>query len=208
MTADPTTVAIGYVHPANVAAMFMRSVILTRDHIGPVQIFSVMSGPNISKARNMVVRTFLDKSEADYLFMCDTDMLFQHDAIERLMDSGEQFISGFCMTGEQRPVPAMYRGAQHEGTFCPITEFPTDEIIDVDAVGSACSLIHRSVYETIEREQPNPAAQWYQELQMGKWLVGEDFTFCMRARKSGFKIKVDTSVKVAHIKAMLIGDVA
>lgn len=208
MTADPTTVAIGYVHPANVAAMFMRSVILTRDHIGPVQIFSVMSGPNISKARNMVVRTFLDKSKADYLFMCDTDMLFQHDAIERLMDSGEQFISGFCMTGEQRPVPAMYRGALQEGTFCPITEYPIDEIIDVDAVGSACSLIHRSVYETIERELPNEAAQWYQEQQMGKWLVGEDFTFCMRARKCGFKIKVDTSVKVAHIKAMLIGDVA
>lgn len=208
MKAEPLTVAIGYVHPANVAAMFMRSVILTRDHIGPVQIFSVQSGPNISKARNMVVRTFLDKSEADYLFMCDTDMLFQHDAIERLMDSDEMFISGFCMTGEQRPVPAMYREAQHSGTFCPITEYPIDEIIDVDAVGSACSLIHRDVYKAVERELPNEAAQWYQEEQMGKWLVGEDFTFCMRARKCGYKVKVDTSVKVAHIKPMLIGDVA
>jgi GT2 family glycosyltransferase len=201
-------VAIGYVHPSQVAALFMRSILLTRDNIGPVQIFSVMSGPNISKARNMVVRTFLDRSPADYLFMCDTDMMFNDDAIERLMDSGESFISGFCMTGEERPVPAMYRGALQEGTFCPITEWPTDEIIDVDAVGSACSLIHRSVYETVERELPNKAAQWYQEQQYGDYLVGEDFTFCMRARKCGFKIKVDTSVKVAHIKPHTIGKAA
>jgi GT2 family glycosyltransferase len=199
-------VAIGYVHPLQVTALFMRSVIATRDRMGNLPIYSAMSGPNISRARNMIVQNYLDLCDAEYLFMVDTDMVFGANAVERLLEHQLPIVSGLCLTGEEQPRPSMYKQIADVGKiFQAVTAWDTDELISVDAVGSACTLIHREVFERIRTQIPNKAAHWYQEVQRGSELVGEDFTFCMRAREVGFKIFCDTAVQVGHIKGSMHG---
>lgn len=199
---------IAYVHPLMVNAHFMGSVInAVRKYDYP--IIPVMSGPNVSKARNLICETFLKRDE-EWLFMVDTDMVFSVDTIENLIACKNELVSGLCMTGGEKPSPSMYRriyeGAD-KGQYVSINEWPTDELIDADVVGSACTLIHRNVLEDIRRNWPNPAAHWYQELQVGDVLVGEDFTFCERASRAGYQVKVATDIQVGHIKGTMIGEV-
>lgn len=210
MISNKTMAVIGYVHPLNVAALFMRSVVDTvREHGYPLA--TVMSGPNVARARNLVVTNFLDRHcGIDWLFMVDTDMVFTTETILNLLSCNEPLISGLCLTGGEKPSPSMYRklteGPQ-KNMYMAMTEWATDEIVDCDAFGAACSLIHRSVFEDIRNKFPNPAAQWYQEVQRDDVLVGEDFTFCERAIDAGYQPKVNTAAQVGHVKGSLIGNV-
>jgi len=36
------------------------------------------------------------------------------------------------------------------------------------------------------------------EYQAGHWYLGEDFSFCERARQAGYKIYADTSIRLWH----------
>lgn len=203
---------IGYVHPLMVNAHFMGSVLsAVRKYNYPV--IPVMSGPNVSKARNLICKIFLDDEkykDIEWLFMVDTDMVFSEDVIENLIACKEPLVSGLCLTGGEHPTPAMYSrilAGPDKGQYISVSEWPTGELINADVVGSACTLIHKTVLADIKFKEPNPAAQWYQELQVGDVLVGEDFTFCERASRAGYQVKVATDVQVGHIKGTMIGEV-
>lgn len=200
-------VAIGFVHPLMVNYHFMHSVINASRHEGNCEIISVMSGPNVSTARNLVVEKFLDDTDADWLFMCDTDMMFTGGAISRLIQFGEPVISGVYLTSGEKPKPCMYNRIAETGEqYVPVQEWKSGDLLEVDAVGAGCLLVHRDVYRDIREKIPNEAAPWFQEVQQGNKLVGEDFIFCQRAQACGFKVKVDTASHFGHIKGVLIGD--
>jgi hypothetical protein len=202
-----TDLAIGFVHPLMVNAHFMRSVIEASRYEQNCDVLSVMSGPNVSTGRNLLVRHFLDKSDADWLFMVDTDMVFKPDAISRLIESGEPIVSGVYLTGGDHPTPCMYRRCADAGPgqFMSIAKWEPGELISADVVGTGCVLVHRDVFVDIEKKIPNRAAQWFQEVQMGDSLVGEDFVFFMRAEECGWKLLVDTRVYFGHVKGSIIG---
>ena len=68
---------------------------------------------------------------------------------------------------------------------------------------------HKSVYESIVRKyKMNPVRIWGGQYMVYPWFlpmiidnqyIGEDFSFCERARKSGHKIYCDTTIRLAHI---------
>jgi len=74
----------------------------------------------------------------------------------------------------------------------------------VDAVGAGCLLVNREVFTKIRDMPVERAAPWFQETVYHDRLMGEDFTFCMRAAAAGYKIAVNTSVRFGHIKAKVV----
>ena len=68
-------------------------------------------------------------------------------------------------------------------------------------------LIHRSVFETIERELGRPWFLWTHgreemfNLDVG---VSEDFFFCEKVREVGYRILVATSVRCGHIGELVV----
>jgi len=205
-TAMESNVAIGYVHNALVHAAFTNSLVGLVRHENAITI-PRWSTANISGARNEVVRAFLE-TDLEWLFMVDTDTVFTPDTIARLMKNEKEIVGGLIHIDGNTKYPSMFfrQPDREDGT-------PEYEILDnyiygscvrVDATGAACLLVHRTVFENIQRWLPNPAAQWFQELQVGNTLCSEDVVFCMRAESLDYEIFVDTSVNVGHIKVRVI----
>jgi GT2 family glycosyltransferase len=212
------TAVIAYVHGGTVRAEFMASLLglMMNTRVRVEAVDELGSGPNISRARNTLAWKFLDMSSAEWLLMADTDMVFAHDALDRLVaaaDPDERPVVGaLCFsrhpdTGDA--VSTMYEAARRDGqlVFIPYREWPQDAVVRVDATGAAFLLVHRAALESVAVKTAEPAAPWFRESVIGSQLIGEDLTFCLRAADAGIPVHVHTGVQAAHIKTSVLGKV-
>jgi hypothetical protein len=84
-------------------------------------------------------------------------------------------------------------------------EYPDNTAVRVAGTGSACILIHRSVFERIE-EKFGPI--WYDRVPNPSTaqVVSEDLAFCMRAGALDIPVHVHTGVKTSHQKALWLSE--
>lgn len=136
---------------------------------------------------------------------------------------------------EQEIVPTLY-GISANADLHRWTGYPVDQVVQVAGTGAACLLIHRTVLEGIfnlswtgeyeskyvaQYGEPSgntvgarmfpPPWPWFAETITGTdWgdSRSEDLTFCLRAAQAGFPTHVDTSVKIGHVKPVVIDDAA
>lgn len=220
MASDTDKVVIGYCNPGMVHAAFHESLLnllvydaaVSRRIIGGGGRIAVQASANIAGARNGIVKQFLDESDADWLWMLDTDMTFADDTLERLLEYADPqqapIIGGLCFGIDDGWLfPTLYdladMGTGEGLQVVRYNEWAPNAMMQVAATGAACTLIHRSVLEKI-REQSgkefSAAFPWYQEREHGTMPVGEDVTFCLRAGLCGFPIYVNTAVTLGHVK--------
>jgi GT2 family glycosyltransferase len=208
---------IGYVHPGTVRAEFCASLLAVCLE-GETRIRTVValeSGPNISTARNLICRDFLEDGLAPWLFMCDTDMWFGPDTVDRLIAAADPLerpvVGGLCwsLDGGER-FPTMYEltegGPGKALAFRRYTDWPEDACMRVTATGAACLLIHRTALERVAKKADDPAAPWFRESAVGAplSLMGEDMTFCLRCAAAGVPVHVHTGVKIGHMKTTML----
>lgn len=167
-----------------------------------LNLINEASGPNVSNARNRVVSRFLE-SDDDWLLMLDTDMIFPEDSAERLLSHEQPIVSGLYYQPGNPPFPCMYQNIG-VGYYASINEWPDGALVKADSVGAGFLMVHRDVFTHISYVIPNRSAQWFQEIQMGMKLVGEDFAFCARAAECSYQVTVDTSLRAGHIKSQVI----
>ena len=168
----------------------------------------------LSEARNLAVEGFL-AGPADWLFIVDTDMGFAPDTVERLLEVADPverpIVGGLCFAQKETADDGLsgYRTSPRvtildwvktpDGErFAGRTHFPVNTVVRCAGTGSACILIHRSVFEKIAAEVgPN----WYSRVpgSDGK-PIGEDVSFCLRAGALGMPVHVHTGVKTSHLK--------
>jgi GT2 family glycosyltransferase len=211
-------VVIGYVHGGTVRAEFAASLLAVAME-GATRVASVIavgSGPNISTARNMVARQFLEDGQAPWLFMCDTDMWFPADTIDRLTAAADPterpVVGGLCYSqntdnGGGEPYSTMYELAESpDGEICFVRykKWPDDTVVQVAATGAACLLIHRDALLAVEKRAGDRAAPWFRESVAGSALIGEDLTFCLRLGAAGIPVHVHTGVKAGHMKTTML----
>lgn len=167
----------------------------------------IRSGPRIARSRNKNVEAFLT-SEAEWFWSIDSDMVWHPEALEQLLDvahyKDRPIVAGWCYAEYQdgRIRPTLYRVTEDRGIVSVEmpTDFGYDKLVAVDATGAAFMLIHRSVFEAIEKAHEGGPHVWYQETSYLEQDVGEDITFCLRARAAGFPILVDPRIQVGHVK--------
>lgn len=175
----------------------------------------IRSGPRIARSRNVNIEAF-KRSDAEWMWSLDTDMVWKPDALERLLEvahwKDRPIVGGWCYAeyNDGRIRPTIYRVAE-SGQVVSIempADFKYDKVVACDATGAAFILIHRSVIEKMEDTYPPPHI-WYQETVLpviddAPQDVGEDITFCLRARALGFPILVDARIRIGHVKAGVI----
>ena len=98
--------------------------------------------------RNKIVNDGFLNGKADWVFWIDDDTVPPVDAIVKLAKAGFDFIAGLYFLPGKPYNPIAYKKAVH-GLYEPVYNYPKGGIFQVDSVGMGCTLIHRSVYETI-----------------------------------------------------------
>lgn len=212
---------IGYVHPDFVRAEFLASMLglCRRGRTTVDAIKHVHSGPNIARARNALVRAFLEESRAAWLLTIDTDMVFAPDTLDRLVAAADPetrpVMGALCHMQEELggdPLPTLYElvGEGGAAAFARYQVWPEDQPMRVAATGTGCLLVHRRVFETVAAGHDGKCDEvwpWFRESTLGVRPLGEDFTFMLRCGVAGIPIHVHTGVQVGHMKSTMLGKV-
>jgi hypothetical protein len=165
-----------------------------------------------TRSRNVVVKTFLETTDADWLLMIDSDERLSlqtwHKLIDAAHDKDRPIVSGLVFAaffdGEDslRPVPTIYRMDPEKGLEA-IDAYPIDKLIEVDATGTGCLLIHRSVLLNMQKQAtPNQGKDWawFVEGAIDGTYFGEDLLFSKRLKSMGYKIFAHTGAILPHHK--------
>lgn len=208
-------VCIAYIHPGQVSAYFTESLLATVLRDGGRRINNILqewSSANVSAARNRLTQIFCDeKTESEWLLWVDSDMRWDADAIDRLIDSADPVerpvMGGLCFGRNPDGLFAtLYQVVEGVTglTMVRMPEYPADSVVRCSATGAAFLLIHRSVIEAMNERKFNVAFPFFQETELAGMPCGEDITFCLRAGLLGHKTHVDTRVKIGHHKTHLL----
>jgi len=208
-------VSIGSCDPGTVNGAFAyRLIQLAQARSARLGPFVRVKGSGLlSKQRNRVVKQFLDGTKSDWLLLIDSDEQLSLEAFDKLLETAHDkerpvvaglVFAGFGIEGAPypKPVPAIFQDAP-EG-FLPLYKYDKDSIFEIDAAGTGCLLIHRSVLEkmreTADKNQ-GPDWCWFWDGPVdGNW-IGEDLLFCRRIRALGFPIYVNTGAILPHQKS-------
>lgn len=165
----------------------------------PGQI-AVAAGMPYDHARNSLCEQVL-RSDFQWLFFLDSDVIPPNDTILRLISHGHPVISGvYFRRSPPVGIPVMIRGNSW------VTQYPPNSIIEVDYVGAGCMAIHRSVLEKLPPSDPRRGKKWFDwkvdMLGIGPpgECLSEDFSFCLSVKRHlGIAVKVDTSIQCRHV---------
>jgi len=197
-------VMIGYVHGELVHANFMESAHIEANRVG-ASLVGEWSEPFIEGARNRLVDRFLASSN-EWFLSVDTDIVIPACVISRLLQRNQPLIGALIYINTTPPAPQIYRKVADmsiggTGIYMIIKDFEPGELVESDATGAGCLLVHRDVFEAIPGKPPS---RWFHYELRGEDHFGEDIVFCERAKAAGFQLYIDTAVKAGHIKPRVI----
>ena len=231
----PDKVAIAYVHGMEVAHSWHQSLMALIAYdvankqrvIGGGWLATKYGTGGIVAARNDTVQQFLKMAHVDWLMWIDTDMGFEANAVDRLMESADRqtapIVGGLCWMMREvgpdgvggmlvQPAPTVFdwmKSTAPDGTevsgYTVVRDYPRDQLFQCAGTGSAFVLIHKTVFQQIAKEY---GPSWYSPVRnqtSGAW-ISEDLSFCMRANALGIPVHIHSGVKTTHLKHLWLDE--
>lgn len=154
----------------------------------------------IPYAREMLAEKALEFN-CDYLFSVDDDMMAPPDLFYQLVKHDVDVVAPLAFTRNPPHRPVMFSVVEgfDEATKQPyyinktVNNYPRNKLVECDAVGFGAILIKTDVFRGMKK-------MYF----MGTPGAGEDVHFCVNAKRAGFRIFMDTSVKLGHLSHPLI----
>jgi len=188
----------------------LRSAVAKR---GDIQMTIVLGGmASIVHLRNQLVARGVDglKKDAvpfngmpyDYMMWIDSDTVFEPDDFYRLLEADKDIISGMV------PIDMSGRGALGQfNNFSPVKHLnitsvkPEDPIFEIDFCGFAFLLVKHGVFESMSYPW-----FWPESFMVEDRIIcpGEDFGWCLRAKKLGWHIYAHPAVNLGHQKLVIM----
>lgn len=157
-----------------------------------------------SRARNRAAGYFLRDTVRDYILFIDTDIIFEKQHIDYLMESEEPVLAGIYCKKSKGIDPCLNTLPGHVETQCGGYQ-------EIARAGTGFIRIHRSVLmkmKDVGESDPNWAKHYVNHGNdewdffsvgvVNKEYLSEDWYFCDRARALGFKIMLDTRIQLRH----------
>jgi hypothetical protein len=192
--------------PAGVPQLFMHAMHNSYKSGAFKHDWTAGVGSRPNKARTQNGHNFL-ASEAEWIFLVDTDMVWEPKDIITLRQYAEQHnikaISGFTVMMRKGIWPHAMR---YDGTsYVPYGEIePFSAPLKVDAVGGACFLVHRNVYEEIaEHTRGTTENLWQDDVYIPEmeYQMGEDVVFSDRINRfTDYEIWYHPDAIFQHVK--------
>ena len=148
------------------------------------------------------VAEHLLESTYTHVLMLDHDHEHPYDIVQalakRVIEDPRRLIVGGLVFRRTAPYDPALMLMDKRGDYWRSTEWESG-VVEVDALSTACVLIHRSVFEHLTR--PWFFYDYSGAEEGGKdWVrMTEDINFCRKARAAGLRIWVDTTVCSPHI---------
>lgn len=182
--------------------------------IGGMDI-QMIQGSILTLQRNEAVQ----KMRGEFLLFIDDDMVFEPDALERLVDTHfwlnsqidePHIVGGLCFRRTPPYQPTMYmRQAPTNGGYNFLEDWKSD-VVEVDATGCAFLLIPRVALEAIAETEMPPYEERIKMTRLPNFFrwegaVGEDLRFCQDFKAVGGRIFIDTRIAIGHISEISVG---
>lgn len=175
--------------------------------IGDVE-YGILAGSLIYDARNELAKRAAD-GDFDYVLWLDSDMVFNPDLMERLLDdlSDRKMVSGIYHKRAQLHTPVIYKSCEvrilPDGKKEPEAEsymrYPEHAVFPIAACGFGCVMMKTGLIRDVMA-------------QLGPWPFmpyagfGEDLSFCLRVNAVGEKIYADSDIQLGHIGQRIYGE--
>jgi GT2 family glycosyltransferase len=162
--------------------------------------YNMIANCLVHEARDSQVINSIE-NDVDYLFFLDSDMMPSPNTLKQLISHDKDIVSAMCFKRNPPFQPCFYTKAcirkdEKTGAIIPVMEsvlapetWDNEGLVRVEAVGMACCLIKVDVFKKLN------GGNWFFPLPR----IGEDLTFCMKARQAGFKIYVDLGLNCHHL---------
>jgi len=158
-------------------------------------------GYSVAENRNYIAVQAVNNG-SDYLLMIDDDMVFPPDTLDKLLADDKDIVGvayhSRGSTDKIKLVPDIMAIAETDkGKYINLSE-ETDpkykDTFECYATGTGIILIKCDVFKKV----PQP---WFEftYYDNGKCKEGEDWNFCFKAKKYGYKIFTNPKIDVGHI---------
>lgn len=165
--------------------------------VGECQIaFNI--GSLVYTSRNALAQSAL-KAESDWILWLDSDMVFAPDLLERMLETAEkertEFVTGVYFRRVEPYTPVLFDTLENDH-WTNVDEIP-DKPFEVAGCGFGAVLISGQVLmDVVGKYGPEP----FNPLER----MGEDLSFCWRARQCGHRIIADPSLALGHMGHTMI----
>jgi len=170
------------------------------------QVWRVAGYAAIDQARNQMATGALMQGFEE-TFWIDSDIGFHPDDVDKLRRHRLPIVCGIYPQKGKRTFACEFAPGTQRVTFGG-----EGGLLEILYAGTGFLLIRREVYSTLQTELKLPVCNERFDRPMipffepmvrptedGHWYLAEDFSFCERARQTGFKVHADTSIRLWHI---------
>jgi len=185
-----------------VPALFMQSLAMLRR--AEDTVVGIEVGSLVYAARNNLAQAAI-KAEADQVLWLDSDMVFTPDFLERMTAVRKErdidFLTALCFRRKPPYTPCIYDKLEwyEKSGKCSFTQFLSipEERFQVGGCGFAGVLMGTDVLMSVSSRYNG---RMFDPLEG----MGEDISFCWRARQCGYDIWCDPALTMGHVGTYVV----
>lgn len=165
-------------------------------------IVAFQAGSLVYTSRNELAKKALEFN-ADYVLWLDSDIVFQADILTRMLKDieGRDIITGLYFRRVRPFTPVLNKKLEmdEDGVvqFEDYEDYP-DDIFEIAGCGFGCVLMRTPILFAVFSSYGAPFTPVPG--------MGEDLSFCWRARQLGYKIHCDPGIKLGHVGQQVISE--
>lgn len=163
------------------------------------------SGSLVYNSREQLLVRALE-ADSDYILWLDSDMVFSPTLLKELLRDAEEggldFVSGLYF--KRRPpygaciFKTIRQGLPGESVAEDYDDYPRGELFEIDACGFGAVLMSAKLAADVLRN--------YRTGFIPLYGYGEDISFCIRAKKLGYRLWCDSRIQAGHITRTVIDE--
>jgi len=175
-------------------------------------VWRVRGYSQIDAARNQIASDALAQGFQELMWI-DSDIVFDPHDVDKLRRHDLPLVCGIYAKKSRRQFACAFLPQTAQVVFGA-----KGGVLEILYCGFGFVLTRRIVYETMRRQLCLPLCnQRFQErmepyfapMVAGEgeeaWYLGEDYSFCERARRCGFHVMADTSIRLWHVGSYSFG---
>ena len=148
--------------------------------------FFFNQGLYIDHNRNQIVDVAINNGSSHLMFI-DSDMKFPYDGLEKLLEANKDIVGGYYNSRRGNCIVKVW-----EGDKLVAPEPIPDELFQVGVLPTGFMLIKLSCLEKLKRP-------YFQVITSEKGTIGEDVSFCYKAKEAGIEIWCDGGLRLGHV---------